>query len=64
MVQEVSNNNTQLERTINIRLYGTDSEVASFEMDFSENVFLNASTDNSSLSTGGKWKSSLRYLTE
>lgn len=64
MVQEVSNNNTQLERTINIRLYGTDSEVASFEMDFSENVFLNASTDNSSLLTGGKWKSSLRYLTE
>ncbi|WP_425237527.1 hypothetical protein [Ulvibacterium sp.] len=64
MAQEVSNNSTQLERTINIRLYSADSEVASFEMDFSENVFLNASTDDSSLLTGGKWKSSLRYLTE
>lgn len=64
MAQEVSNNSTQLERTINIRLYGADSEVESFEMDFSENVFLNTSTDNSSLLASGKWKSSLRYLTE
>lgn len=64
MAQEVSNNNTQMERIINIRLYGADSEVESFEMDFSENVFLNKSNDNSNLLASGKWKSSLRYLTE
>ncbi|WP_422079630.1 hypothetical protein [Ulvibacterium sp.] len=64
MAQEVSNKNTQLERVINMRLYGADSEVESFEMDFSENVFLNKSVDGSNLLAGGKWKSSLRYLTE
>ncbi|WP_299536096.1 hypothetical protein [Ulvibacterium sp.] len=64
MAQEVSSKNTQLERIINIRLYGADSEVESFEMDFSENVFLNKSTNGPNLLAGGKWKSSLRYLAE
>lgn len=64
MTQDVSNENTQLERIINIRLYGADSEVESFEMDFSENVFLNKPSDSPNLLASGKWKSSLRYLTE
>ncbi|MGB5821736.1 MAG: hypothetical protein WBG90_19795 [Saonia sp.] len=63
-VSEIANNNTQLERTINLRLYGADSEVESFEVDFSESIFLKKTVDNSNVLASGKWKSSLRYLTE
>ncbi|MEM9142319.1 MAG: hypothetical protein AAGA86_04980 [Bacteroidota bacterium] len=54
----------QLERSINVRLYGAESETESFEVDFSENVFVNKASENTSLAAGGKWKSSLRYLTD
>ncbi|WP_343485959.1 hypothetical protein [Allomuricauda sp. d1] len=63
-VSETSQNGTQVERNVNIRLYGAVSEVESFEVDFSENVFVSNTTDGSSLLANGKWKSSLRYLTE
>ncbi|MEO1010705.1 MAG: hypothetical protein AAFX53_05320 [Bacteroidota bacterium] len=56
--------NAQLERQINIRLYAPESETEAFEVDFSENVFMGKTSANSSLAANGKWKASLRYLTE
>lgn len=57
--------NIQLARNIGLKLYDTDSEVESYEVDFFENVFRRESdTTNISSLTSGKWKSSLRYLTD
>lgn len=55
---------TELQRNINLKLYGADSEVEAYEVDFLENVFLNRASDSGSLVKSGKWKSSLRYLTD
>ncbi|QLG43960.1 hypothetical protein [Costertonia aggregata] len=60
---DAANDNSQLERMINLRLYQVDNDVETFEVDFSENVFLNKNSGQR-LATSGKWKSSLRYLTE
>ena len=57
--------NSQLERTIGLRIYTADSEVEAFEIDFSENVFKRKTKNtNSSLLSDGKWKASLRYLVD
>ena len=57
--------NSQLERTIALRVYGADSEVEAFEIDFSENVFKRkGENETSTLLSGGKWKASLRYLVD
>lgn len=55
--------NSQLERAIGIRIYGADSEIEVFEVDFLENIFKRKTENtNSNLLSSGKWKASLRYL--
>lgn len=60
-----SNEHRLLERAIGLRVYGADSEVEALEIDFSENIFKgNVGDGDPSLLADGKWKSSLRYLTD
>lgn len=59
-----SKKSAELVRNVNIKIYGTEGTEEAFETNFSESVFVNNGTSSTSLLASGKWKSSLRYLTE
>ena len=64
-VNKNSNGRAQIERSIGLKVYGADSEVEAYEVDFFETVFQGSTVaQNSNLLSSGKWKSSLRYLTD
>ncbi len=64
-VNNVVADNAQMERLISIRLFNADSPEECFKIDFTEDLFMKKTGVNSgTLLAGGKWKSSLRYLSE
>jgi hypothetical protein len=62
---EISNN-MHMERLINLRLYGAESDEEAYEQDFSDQVLIaKTGNDPGSLEAGSdKWKPSLQYITD
>ena len=59
-----SSDSSQLERTVKFRVYKAANEEEFYKVDFLEDLFT-IKTENSATSlASGKWKSSLRYLTQ